>query len=983
MTRRNRQRFARLQCNLIGLERLERRDLMSGTPVAVAPPEYQGLAVNRPSDADGPLYDKQPVALYDPTDTLDANNNGIPDRLYKLSWYGRYAIGDPDLAPADFIPGDRIYMSFSENGSTWSSPQVVLKGSGGTNGAISADDHLIGSPSIIKLGSKYHMFYEAYSTWATPLNRFYSFNRGDSWITNDQDLPVPGNAEGYAFERNMGFAPWFQKAGTHPVYSGEVIYNLSGTPKYNRYLSKTEPFVGTRDGATWSERHLGRPVYWLYDDPGPGRKPIYSFWDGAHSNTFATDSPTGDGVPNAQLVELLGYAAESLDSPDMVGAMQNRVMMATSTDAVNWTRFQGPGRGGAIIVPQSENTTTYNPQTWKLEAAYGSGYPSALVRDGFLELYFTDYVSAAQPYEPRRIRMPVDQIETPSAWQTARAPGNSSLSQFAGSGGDIKWSPLHRRYFATYFRTHTPQLPSDDPNFRQSATIIWSAEDPNPELPPEFAPGTDEIVLPMGGRNGEWGGILADGLGHTLDRTDGNDPRTDFDVFFASYAYGSGDIWGSEIGHATVTLRNSNTTGPATFDANGTSGEDAFLLSYSGNTADSTVSISVSSDGAAPQNLGTFPVSTKLRLNGFGGTDSVRIVGEADTDKYTVSSSTGLTFNDHRIVLNSIESRTLAGAAGNDVYKFDTDIDLGLWRLVESVGGTDTLDLSATTTLGVAVNISTSDTQVVNSNLSLKLGSGLQFERIIGGSKNDTLTGNSLANTLAGNAGNDILNGELGRDFLVGGRGNDRYVFGGATAGGELDTITEAPNLDRDTLDFSSRSVAVTVNISDSTKAQQVHTDRMLKLSSGLGIEIVLGGSGNDKLIGSSIANVLVGNGGNDTLIGSKGRDILIGGRGLDRISGGDDDDIVIAGRTTSDTSPANLATILTGWQTTASYSTRVAVLRAGVGSPKVSLTKKTNVLNDSGHDDELSGGAGTDWFFRATDDVISDLVNGELIDLL
>ncbi len=206
-----------------------------------------------------------------------------------------------------------------------------------------------------------------------------------------------------------------------------------------------------------------------------------------------------------------------------------------------------------------------------------------------------------------------------------------------------------------------------------------------------------------------------------------------------------------------------------------------------------------------------------------------------------------------------------------------------------------------------------------------------------------------MGNTLTSNAGNDILNGGLGSDTLIGGIGNDTYVFGGATVGGETDTITEASGAGTDTLDFSSRTMAITVNISDSTKAQQVHTDRMLKLSSGLGIEIVLGGSGNDRLTGSSIANVLVGNGSNDTLIGNKGRDILIGGTGLDTISGGDGEDIIITGRTTSDASPANLATLLTAWQATTSYSTRVAALRRGVGSPKVSLIKKTNVLNDSG----------------------------------
>jgi hypothetical protein len=41
------------------------------------------------------------------------------------------------------------------------------------------------------------------------------------------------------------------------------------------------------------------------------------------------------------------------------------------------------------------------------------------------------------------------------------------------------------------------------------------------------------------------------------------------------------------------------------------------------------------------------------------------------------------------------------------------------------------------------------------------------------------------------------------------------------------------------------------------------------------------------------------------------------------------------------------------------------------------------NVLNDAGERDVLYGGTGTDFFFRAVDDVITDLFAGEIIDVL
>ncbi len=177
-----------------------------------------------------------------------------------------------------------------------------------------------------------------------------------------------------------------------------------------------------------------------------------------------------------------------------------------------------------------------------------------------------------------------------------------------------------------------------------------------------------------------------------------------------------------------------------------------------------------------------------------------------------------------------------------------------------------------------------------------------------------------------------------------------------------------------------------------STAVQSVHTNRTVKLNAANTIENAIGGSGSDTLIGNTLSNRLTGGNGNNILIGLEasdileagtGRDLLIGGLGLDTLSGGTGDDILIAGSTTSDTSLTNLNTLRTGWISENTYAVRVANLRAGVGSPIVSLKAKTNVLNDAGEDDSLTGGGDTDWFFRAVDDIITDLFAGELIDVL
>ena len=64
-------------------------------------------------------------------------------------------------------------------------------------------------------------------------------------------------------------------------------------------------------------------------------------------------------------------------------------------------------------------------------------------------------------------------------------------------------------------------------------------------------------------------------------------------------------------------------------------------------------------------------------------------------------------------------------------------------------------------------------------------------------------------------------------------------------------------------------------------------------------------------------------------------------------------------------------------------YAAHITNLRAGVGIPLVSLKSKINVLKDADEDNVLLGLTGTDWFFRAVDDVIDDLFAVELIDVL
>jgi Ca2+-binding RTX toxin-like protein len=155
---------------------------------------------------------------------------------------------------------------------------------------------------------------------------------------------------------------------------------------------------------------------------------------------------------------------------------------------------------------------------------------------------------------------------------------------------------------------------------------------------------------------------------------------------------------------------------------------------------------------------------------------------------------------------------------------------------------------------------------------------------------------------------------------------------------------------------------------------------------------VIPGGTGHDTLLGNALANRLTGGNGNNILVGmeagdileaSSGRDILIGSLGADILSGGAGEDILIAGRTTSDTSHSNLFVLRAQWTSANSYVNRIASLRIGAGSPAVSLKAKINVLDDAAAVDRLAGGGNADWYFRALNDVISDLVTAEILDVL
>ena len=92
---------------------------------------------------------------------------------------------------------------------TWTAPKVVLRGRLGSGQFDAGDDHMVGSPSVIKQqnGTRW-MFYEAYGNWITPLNLFYNDDHGDTWLQPGVNVVGdPGGLRpGYTMMRHLGFA---------------------------------------------------------------------------------------------------------------------------------------------------------------------------------------------------------------------------------------------------------------------------------------------------------------------------------------------------------------------------------------------------------------------------------------------------------------------------------------------------------------------------------------------------------------------------------------------------------------------------------------------------------------------------------------------------------------------------------------------------------------------------------------------------------
>jgi Ca2+-binding RTX toxin-like protein len=200
-----------------------------------------------------------------------------------------------------------------------------------------------------------------------------------------------------------------------------------------------------------------------------------------------------------------------------------------------------------------------------------------------------------------------------------------------------------------------------------------------------------------------------------------------------------------------------------------------------------------------------------------------------------------------------------------------------------------------------------------------------------------------------------LLVGETSSVTILGGEADDSFLIGSIAFDASIRIDGGGGT---NTLDYSSVTQDVVVNLPLGTATG---------LTGGIGnVRNVIGGAGDDTLVGDAAGN---------TLRGGPGRDLLIGGLGADLLDGGADDDILIGGTTAYDANPTALDAIMKEWTRTdldvlgppGSYRARIDHLQSGGGLNGAYVLKSSKgngtVFND-GLADVLTGGEGLDWFF-------------------
>ena len=294
-----------------------------------------------------------------------------------------------------------------------------------------------------------------------------------------------------------------------------------------------------------------------------------------------------------------------------------------------------------------------------------------------------------------------------------------------------------------------------------------------------------------------------------------------------------------------------NLTGDGNIDATGNDLNNVLSGNFGNNVLDGRAGADTMTGGLGSDTYFVDDLLDTVREEWNAGRDkvvaSVSFALPVSVEELVLSGTTDIDASGNdtdNVLTGNAGNNRLAGGAGNDTMRGGLGDDT---YVVDSAGD-------------VVIESSNEGTDTVEAWLHWTLGANLEQLRLMGAA-NLNGVGNALDNVLFGNTGNDLLYGLGGDDILIGGTasaGGTNQLWGGTGS---------------DTASYVGTTGVVYADLA----AQNAHVAGVL-VDQMNSIENLVGGSGNDVLVGDAGANTLNGGAGTDYLYGQDGDDTLIGG---------------------------------------------------------------------------------------------------------